>query len=317
MGLWRFETLFRGVILRLGDASHIQTEKSPLRLLIAQKYRLAVLVASLYDRLQGMIIGLVTTGDLIARHATENTMENNPYLQIWVTSVLRLHHKLQDAPNHLGVGSQEQYDWMAKAVSDTWGNRPRTNMERIVALVVGVFCWCDRGDILAMWREALGADCSAETRMGMDVFLVVLRSFLCEPPGRTVWLPLKRKTTIAALKEFSPQVLAELQLTKYSTSPQKGELFLTSTAIACQLPWYSSACKLARRQAQASDLIAIIGSLLGAAFGSIAFQEDLRTIKRVEANQQAVAIAIEPLWATLIGSGNSGSLATVSLANVS
>lgn len=242
-------------------------------------------------------------------------MGENSYLQIWVTSALRLHHKLRSAPSDLG--SWEQRDWIAKAVSDAWGNRPRTSMERIVALVVGVFCWCDREDILVIWREAISADCSEETRMGMDVFTIVLRSFLCEPPGRTVWLPLKRKTMIAALQEFAPHILKELQLTKYSVSPQDSELFLRSTAIACQLPWYSSACKLARRQAQASESMAIIGSLLGAAFGSIAFREDARAVKRVEDDQQVVAIAIEPLWAAVTGCGNGGQLATVSWAQVS
>jgi hypothetical protein len=262
-----------------------------------------------------MILGLVAAGDCISHSETEIPIEENSDLQIWVTSALKLHHTLRHASRD--PGNWVQRDVITKAVNETWGNRPRTSKERIVALVVGVFCWCDRGDILAIWREAVSADCPEETRAGIDVFSIVLRSFLYEPPGRTVWLPLKRKTTIAALREFSPQALAELQMAKYSASPQNGELFLTSTAIACQLPWYSSACKLARHQAQASDSIAIIGSLLGAAFGSIAFREDIRAIKRVDANQQAVAIAIEPLWATLIGSGNSGSLATVSLANVS
>jgi hypothetical protein len=273
-----------------------------------------VLVASLYDRLLGMILGLVSPVDQVDHTDTEVAFKDNVYLQTWVTSVIRLHHKLRDSPPD--QWSRVQRDLITNAVAETWGNRTRSSLERIFALVIGVFCWCDRDDILAVWREALSADCPEETRAGIDVFTIVLRSFLCEPPGRTVWLPLKRKTTIAALREFSPEALIELQLKKYSMTRQDGDLFLTSTAIACQLPWYSSACKLAWRQAQPPEAIAIIGSLLGAAFGSIAFREDVRALKQVDKNQQAVAITIEPLWMLLMGSGDRQALATVSLANV-
>ncbi len=261
-----------------------------------------------------MILGLVSSAERVAQPDTEIAIEDVPHLQTWVASVIRLHHKLQDSPQD--QWSRGQRDLIAKVVAETWGNRTRSSLERIFALVIGVFCWCDRDEILAIWRETLSADCPEETRAGIDVFTIMLRSFLREPPGRTVWLPLKRKTTIAALREFSPQALTELQLTKYSMTRQDGDLFWTSTAIACQLPWYSSACKLARRQAQPPEAIAIIGVLLGAAFGSIAFQEDKRALKQVDENQQAVAITIAPLWKLLTGSGEERVLATVSLTGV-
>lgn len=270
-----------------------------------------MLVASLYDRLLGMVLGLVASVERVAQPDTKIAIEDNPYLQTWVASVIGLHHTLRDSPQD--QWTLDPRELITHVVTDTWGNRTRSNLERVFALVVGVFCWCDQDEILALWREVLSADCPEDTRAGIDVFTIVLRSFLCEPPGRTIWLPLKRKTTIAALRDFAPEALTELQLTKYSMSRQDSDVFLASTAIACQLPWYSSACQLARRQRQPLESIAIIGSLLGAAFGSIAFQENQRALKHAEEHQQAVAAAIAPLWKLLTGSGEERVLATVSL----
>jgi hypothetical protein len=270
-----------------------------------------VLVAPLYDRLLGMVLGLVASVERVAQPDTKTAIEDNPYLQTWVASVIRLHHKLCDSPQD--QWSRGPRELITRTVTETWGDRTRSSIERVFALVVGVFCWCDQEEILAIWREVLSADCPEDAQAGIDVFTIILRSFLREPPGYTIWLPLKRKTTIAALRDFAPQALTELQLTKYSTSYQNGDVFLSSIAIACQLPWYSSACKLARRQKQPPESIAIIGSLLGAAFGSIAFQEDQRALKQMDEHQQTVAVAIAPLWTLLTGSGEERVLATVSL----
>ena len=156
---------------------------------------------------------------------------------------------------------------IVQAIAELWGQGERSDLERVFALALGVFCWCDREQALSTWCETLSADCPVETHIGIQLFTVVLRSFLREPPGRTVWLPLKRPTTIADLTAFSPEALAELQRTQHSMQCKTIDPFLASTAIACQLPWYSTACKLAKRQAHPVEARVIIGALLGAAFG--------------------------------------------------
>ena len=272
-----------------------------------------MLVAPLYDRLLGLTLGLTH----VAYNNPKITSDCELYLQSWVACALRLCHQSQSLRLDPGGESQQQQQQLVtQAVTDLWENGDRSNLERVFALSLGVFCWCDNDEMLSSWRNVLSADYSAETHTGIELFTIVLRSFLREPPGRTVWLPLKRATTIADLKAFSPKALVELQRSQNAMTSQANDLFLTSTAIACQLPWYGSASKLARRQTQSLESLAIIGVLLGAAFGPIVFQEDVRIFTQTYDAQRIAAEAIAPLWQLWTGIGDHRAITTISLASV-
>jgi len=283
-------------------------QSTKLKLIYQYSSPIIVIVIPLYDRLLGLTLGLTQ----VAHHHPSIAQNCETYLHAWVACALRLRqqlHLLNDPP-----AEKLEPQWIANVVVDQWKTGDRSNLERIFALALGGFCWCDHNDVWSIWRNSLSVDCSAEIQTSIELFTIVLRSFLREPPGRTVWLPLKRATTIADLHAFSPHALAELQRTQNTMSRNTTDLFLTSTAIACQLPWYSSASKLARRQTQSPESLAIIGVLLGAAFGPIAFQEEVRVFQSTYDAQRIAADAIAPLWQLWTGSGGGQLVKTVSIA---
>lgn len=266
-----------------------------------------MIVAPLYDRLLGLTLGLTH----VAQYHPNTTTDCEIYLQSWVTCALKLREQLHRQRGNLQGALEPQH--VTDIVTEQWHRGNRSQLERVFALALGVFCWCDRDDIEPIWRQALSVDCSVEVQTGIELFTIVLRSFLREPPGRTVWLPLKRTTTIADLQAFSPQALPKLQRSHTAISRNTTDLFLTSTAIACQLPWYSSASKLARRQTQSPESLAIIGVLLGSAFGPIAFQEEVRVFQSTYDALQIATEAIAPLWTLWTGSGEGQSVPTISI----
>ncbi len=223
-------------------------------------------------------------------------------LRNWVQVTIELRRALQSAGD-----ATTRAELVRSAIAHE-SNRALSLSERAIALSVGTFYWCDRDDILGVWCETLSLGLDAETRWGMGLFAAVLRSFLQEPPGRTVWLPLKRTTTIAALEAFSPEARREIQKARLALVPD-GEMFRAATAIACQLPWYSSACHLANRHAQPREACRIVGALHGAAFGTIAFQEPQRANRR-SCGDSTLDIELAPLWSAWTGAH--GSAATIS-----
>jgi len=253
-----------------------------------------VLVATLYDRLLGMSLGLVgkTRPESQVEPATHDALRH------WVEVALAL-WKTLPAPSR---EPESPSDVICALLREACNERPLDVIERSIALAIGVFCWCDRDDILTIWCETLYHDLDPDRRYGAQLFSIVLRSFLQEPPGRTVWLPLKRKTTIDALRAFSPEAPADLQQPRLALH-NHGDIFRASTAIACQLPWHRSACKLANCQGRGPAAHRIIGALHGAAFGTIAFRENQRATC-TNVNCDAIALEVAPLWRAWTGSPN-------------